>query len=65
MLQEPSIVGLVAVVDLTRASDLVRSRTLLAFFPLVSVAIVYFILVAGLSSAVNRMEKRLAKSDRG
>ena len=51
--------------DLTRASDLVRSRTLLAFFPLVSVAIVYFILVAGLSSAVNRMEKRLAKSDRG
>ena len=65
VLKETSIVSLVAVVDLTRASDLVRSRTLLAFFPLVSVAIVYFILVAGLSSAVNRMEKRLAKSDRG
>ena len=65
VLKETSIVGLVAVVDLTRASDLVRSRTLLAFFPLVSVAIVYFILVAGLSSAVKRMEKRLAKSDRG
>ena len=64
MLKETSIVSLVAVVDLTRASDLVRSRTLLAFFPLVSVAIVYFILVAGLSSAVKRMEKRLAKSDR-
>lgn len=65
VLKETSIVSLVAVVDLTRASDLVRSRTLLAFFPLVSVAIVYFILVFGLSSAVNRMEKRLAKSDRG
>lgn len=65
VLKETSIVSLVAVVDLTRASDLVRSRTLLAFFPLVSVAIVYFILVFGLSTAVNRMEKRLAKSDRG
>lgn len=65
VLKETSIVSLVAVVDLTRASDLVRSRTLLAFFPLVSVAIVYFILVFGLSSAVNRMEKRMAKSDRG
>ena len=65
VLKETSIVSLVAVVDLTRASDLVRSRTLLAFFPLVSVAIVYFILVAGLSSAVTRLEKRLAKSDRG
>lgn len=64
VLKESAIVGLVAVVDLTRASDLVRSRTLLAFFPLVSVAIVYFILVFGLSTAVNRMEKRLAKSDR-
>lgn len=65
VLKETSIVSLVAVVDLTRASDLVRSRTLLAFFPLVSVAIVYFILVFGLSSAVNYMEKRMAKSDRG
>ncbi len=64
VLKETAIVSLVAVVDLTRASDLVRSRTLLAFFPLVSVAIVYFILVFGLSSVVNRMEKRLAKSDR-
>lgn len=65
VLKESAIVGLVAVVDLTRASDLVRSRTLLAFFPLVSVAIVYFILVFGLSTAVSRMEKRMAKSDRG
>jgi len=64
VLKETSIVGLVAVVDLTRASDLVRSRTLLAFFPLVSVAIVYFLLVYGLSSAVSALERRLAKSDR-
>lgn len=64
VLKETSIVGLISVVDLTRAGELVRSRTLSPYFPLISVAIVYFILVAGLSAAVSRLERRLAKSDR-
>ncbi len=37
-----SIVGYIAVQDLTRASDIIRSRTFDAFFPLVMVAILYF-----------------------
>lgn len=64
VLKETSIVGLIAVVDLTRASDLVRSRTLSPYFPLVSVAIIYYLLVAGLSAAVKRLERRMAQSDR-
>ena len=64
ILKETSIVGLIAVTDLTRASDLVRSRTLSPYFPLISVAIVYFLLVFGLSSAVSRLERRLSQSDR-
>ena len=64
VLKETSIVGMVAVVDLTRAGDLVRSRTMSPYFTLVSVAIVYFILVFGLSKAVKRLERRLAQSDR-
>jgi ABC-type amino acid transport system permease subunit len=64
VLKETSIVGMVAVVDLTRAGDLVRSRTMSPYFTLISVAIVYFILVYGLSKAVQRFERRLAKSDR-
>jgi ABC-type amino acid transport system permease subunit len=64
VLKETSIVGLVSVVDLTRAGDLVRSRTMSPYFTLISVAIVYFILVYGLSKAVKGMEKRLAQSDR-
>ncbi len=64
VLKETSIVGLISVVDLTRASDLVRSRTLSPYFPLVSVAAVYYLLVAGLSAAVKRVERRLAQSDR-
>ena len=64
ILKETSIVGMIAVIDLTRASDLVRSRTLSPYFPLISVAIVYFVLVFGLSAAVNRLERRMAQSDR-
>lgn len=64
VLKETSIVGLISVVDLTRASDLVRSRTLSPYFPLISVAIVYYLLVAGLSAAVSRLERRLRQSDR-
>jgi ABC-type amino acid transport system permease subunit len=64
VLKETSIVGMVAVVDLTRAGDLVRSRTMSPYFTLVTVAIVYFILVFGLSKAVKRLERRLAQSDR-
>ena len=64
VLKETSIVGLISVVDLTRASDLVRSRTLSPYFPLVSVAIIYYLLVAGLSAAVKRLERRLGQSDR-
>lgn len=64
VLKETSIVGLISVVDLTRASDLVRSRTLSPYFPLLSVAVIYFILVAGLSAVVTRFEKRLKQSDR-
>lgn len=64
VLKETSIVGMVAVVDLTRAGDLVRSRTMSPYFTLISVAIVYFVLVFGLSKAVGRLERRLAQSDR-
>lgn len=62
VLKETAIIGLISVVDLTRASDLVRSRTLSPYFPLISVAIVYYILVAGLSALVKRLEKRMARS---
>lgn len=64
VLKETSIVGLIAVTDLTRASDLVRSRTMQTFFPLISVAVIYFIFVFILSTCTNALERRLARSDR-
>lgn len=64
VLKETSIVGLVSVVDLTRAGDLIRSRTMSPYFTLITVALVYFILVYGLSKAVGRLELKLAESDK-
>lgn len=43
LLKGTSIVGYIAVADMTRASDLIRSRTFDAFFPLIVTAIIYFL----------------------
>ena len=44
LLKGTSIVGYIAVADMTRASDLIRSRTFDAFFPLIVTAIIYFLM---------------------
>ncbi|SEQ38734.1 ABC-type amino acid transport system, permease component [Lachnospiraceae bacterium NE2001] len=44
LLKETSVAGYITVLDLTRAGDLIRSRTMEAFFPLISVAVIYFFL---------------------
>jgi len=42
MVKMTSIVGYIAVQDLTKASDIIRSRTYEAFFPLITTALIYF-----------------------
>lgn len=64
LLKETSVIGYLGVVDLTRAGELVRSRTADAFFTLIFVAIVYFVLVFGLSTLIKYFERRLNKSDK-
>ena len=44
MVKLTSVVGYIAVEDLTKMSDLIRSATYEAFFPLISTAIIYFLL---------------------
>lgn len=52
-----SIVGYIAVQDLTKASDIIRSRTFDAFFPLVMVAILYFLIAWVLMQAIEYLER--------
>ena len=44
LIKTTSIVGFIAVQDLTKVGDIIRSRTFDAFFPLVMVAVLYFVL---------------------
>ncbi len=60
LLKNTSIVGYVAVVDMTKACDIVRARTFDAFFPLIAVALIYF-LIAWL---IGLLLKRLARPPR-
>lgn len=44
LMKETSVAGYISVLDLTRSGDLIRSRTMEAFFPLISIAVIYFLL---------------------
>ena len=55
LIKATAVVGYVAVQDLTKMGDIVRSRTYEAFFPLIAVAIIYFILAAILTAIVERI----------
>ncbi len=64
LIKATAIVGYIAVEDLTRMGDLVRSRTYEAFFPLIAVAVVYFILADILTFAVKKITFGFDRKDR-
>ena len=59
LIKETSVVGYIAVLDLTKISDLVRSRTYEAFFPLIVTAIMYFVISAILTRLVTLVENAI------
>lgn len=64
LLKETSVSGYIALNDLTKGGDTIRSQTYEAFLPLIAVALIYLIMVVGLSSLVNRLERRLSNDKR-
>lgn len=63
LLKETAICGYVAIQDLTKGGDIIRSRTYDAFMPLIAVALIYLIIVMFMTAGVNRLERRLRNSD--
>ena len=59
-----AIVGYIAVQDLTKVSEIVRSRTYEAFFPLIATAIIYFVITMLIINVINRIELRIDPSSR-
>ncbi|MDD4537784.1 MAG: ABC transporter permease subunit [Lentisphaeria bacterium] len=54
-----SIVGYIAIQDLTKVSDIIRSRTYEAFFPLIATALLYFLLAYAVAALLAFLERRL------
>ena len=44
LIKSTSIAGYISVMDLTKASDIIRNRTYEAFFPLIFTALIYFVI---------------------
>lgn len=60
LLKETSVGAYIGIVELTKASDIIASRTYDYFFPLILIAIIYLIMTLGLSHFVSYLERRLA-----
>ncbi len=64
LLKETSVSGYIAIQDLTKGADIIRSQTYDAFMPLIGAAIIYLICVIILSHGVSVLERRLRVSER-
>ena len=64
MLKTTSIVGYIAIQDLTKASDIIRSRTYEAFFPLIATALIYFVTAWFLAGFLVWLDTRLDPAKR-
>lgn len=58
LIKGTSIVGFISIMDLTRASDIIRSRTYEAFFPMIATGLIYFVIIWIIIKLFRLLEKR-------
>ncbi|MCI8726157.1 MAG: amino acid ABC transporter permease [Hungatella sp.] len=63
LLKETSVAGYIAIQDLTKGADIIRSRTYSAFMPLIAAAVIYLVMVMIFTYFVQKLERRLRSSD--
>ncbi len=64
LIKETSVASFIAVMDLTKAGDMIRNATYNAWIPLLSCAVIYLCLTLGLTKLFAIFEHRMARSDR-
>lgn len=62
LLKETSVGAYIGIIELTKASDIIASRTYDYFFPLIIVAIIYLLMTLSLSKLVNALERKLSNA---
>lgn len=63
LLKETSVAGYIALQDLTKAGDIIRSQTYTAFMPLIAVAAIYLLVVMLFSWLLGKLERRLKNNE--
>ncbi len=64
MIKMTSVVGYIAIQDLTKMSDIIRSRTYEAFFPLIATALIYFVIAYAMTYLLSMVEMRVDPKQR-
>lgn len=59
LIKETAVAGYIGIMDLTKSSDIIASRTYDYFFPLMLVAVIYLMIVLYLTRFMNKLERRL------
>ena len=59
LIKATSVVGYIAVSDLTKMGDIIRSNTYEAMFPLIAVAVIYFVVTWGAAALLGMVQKKL------
>lgn len=59
LVKETSVGAYIGIIELTKASDIIASRTYDYFFPLILIATIYLIITLGLSKVVQKLERKL------
>ena len=63
LLKETSVSGYIALQDLTKGGDIIRSQTYTAFMPLIAVALIYLAVVMLFSWLLGKLERRLKNNE--
>lgn len=63
LLKETSVSGYIALQDLTKGGDIIRSQTYTAFMPLIAVALIYLAVVMLFSWLLGKLEWRLKNNE--
>ena len=63
LLKETSVSGYLAIQDLTKGGDIIRSQTWTAYMPLLAVAVIYLVIVLIFTRLTKLLERRLRQSE--
>jgi His/Glu/Gln/Arg/opine family amino acid ABC transporter permease subunit len=63
LIKETAVIGMISNIDLLGAAKKVQGRTYDYLYPLLSVAVIYYVVIKLLSTALSRVEARMRKAD--